>query len=377
MINFGFHGKQISTLGLGCMRLPTKNNDYGDIDMEKVEQMVDYCFKNGVNYFDTAWGYHNGKSEPVMGQILSKYPRDSYYLASKFPGYELSNMGKAEEIFEAQLQRCRTEYFDFYLFHSVSEGNINEYLDRSYGTYEYLKKQKEKGRIKHLGFSTHGTLETVKRFMAAYGDVVDFCQIQLNWLDWSYQDARLKVEYFNSLNIPLWIMEPVRGGSLASLDGKYMDRLNTFAARTPAEWAFRYIQSIGGVGVTLSGMSNFEQLKENISTFSENKPLSNDELAALYSIADEIQSSGILPCTSCKYCVKNCPMGINIPEIIAMYNTRDPLKPWESIAEKKIKALTEDKRPSACVECGACEEVCPQSIRIRDMMKDFSKRNKL
>ncbi len=377
MINFEFKGKQVSALGLGCMRLPVKNGNYSDIDIEKASEMVAYCLENGVNYFDTAWGYHNGMSEPVMGEILSKYPRESYYLASKFPGYEVENISKVQEIFEAQLKRCKTEYFDFYLFHNVNESDIDIYLDRSYGLYEYLKKQKEAGRIKHIGFSTHGTLETVKRFMQEYGDIIEFCQIQLNWMDYDYQNARAKVDYFNSLNIPLWIMEPLRGGALVTLDKGYTDKLEKTASRTLVEWAFRYIQSIDGVGVTLSGMSNFEQLKENIEIFSKSQVLTRDEVNTLYGIADEIGKSGILPCTACKYCIKNCPVQIDIPSLIKYYNTRDPLRAWDAIAQDKISALPDDKKPSACLECGACEAVCPQNISIREMMKDFSKRNKL
>ena len=202
--------------------------------------MIAYAMKNGVNYYDTAWGYHGGQSEIVMGELLKEYPRDSFYLASKFPGYDLSNMGKVEEIFEKQLEKCQVDYFDFYLFHSVSEGNIDAYLDRSNRIYEYLCEQKKNGRIRHIGFSTHGTLETVKRFLDAYGDVIEFCQIQLNWLDWDYQKANEKVRLMNELNIPIWVMEPVRGGGLCRLAPKYADKLHAIAPeRTFAEWAFR------------------------------------------------------------------------------------------------------------------------------------------
>lgn len=378
MYYFDFGGDKLSALGLGCMRFPVKNGNYGDIDIEKTSEMVDFAIKNGINYFDTAWGYHNGQSETVMGQILSKYPRDSFYLTSKFPGYDLCNIDKVEEIFEKQLKKCKTDYFDFYLFHSVSEGNVDAYLDRSHGIYEYLKTQKEKGRIRHIGFSTHGTLDTVKRFMAAYGDVIEFCQIQLNWLDWTLQDAKAKVEYLNSLNIPIWIMEPVRGGGLCTLDTKYEESLRDLAPdRTLPEWAFHYIQSINGVGVTLSGMSNFEQLKENIDTFSEKKPLNTEEVAALYKIADSIIASGTLPCTSCRYCTTYCPQQLDIPYLIKLYNTKDPLKKSGPIASGAVMKLDEDKRPSACIACGACEGVCPQRIDIRGMMRDFAKRNNL
>ena len=182
MIYNDFKGLRLSALGLGCMRLPCVNGDNSVIDMQAAEQMVAYAMEKGVNYFDTAWGYHSGRSEPAMGELLSKYPRESFYLASKFPGYDVSNMDKVEEIFEKQLKRCKTDYFDFYLFHNVCEKNIDGYLDEKYGIYEYLMKQKKNGRIKHLGFSTHGSLSTIRRFLDAYGDAMEFCQLQVNWL---------------------------------------------------------------------------------------------------------------------------------------------------------------------------------------------------
>ena len=378
MVYFELGNEKISSLGLGCMRLPVKNGNYSEIDMEKSAEMVDLAIKSGINYFDTAWGYHNGQSEIAMGKLLSKYPRESYYLTSKFPGYELSNIDKIEEIFEKQLQKCGVDYFDFYLFHSVSDGNIDGYLDRSHRIYDYMKAQKAAGRIRHIGFSTHGSLETVKRLMEAYGDVIEFCQIQLNWLDWSLQDAKAKVEYFNSLNIPLWIMEPVRGGGLCTLDEKYESRLKAVAPeRSLAEWAFRYIQSIDGVGVTLSGMSNMEQLKENISTFSEKKPLDEKEMQLLYTIADEMVADNKLPCTSCRYCISKCPMELDIPYLIKLYNSKDPLRNYGSIAKDEIMELDADKRPSACLSCGACEDVCPQRIDIKEMMQILKIRNDL
>jgi predicted aldo/keto reductase-like oxidoreductase len=192
MIYKNFQDIKLSSLGMGCMRLPVDANK--EIDMAATAEMVEYAISRGVNYFDTAWGYHGGKSELAMGEILSHYPRESFYLASKFPGYDLKNMGKVEEIFEEQLRKCKVDYFDFYLFHNVCELNIDAYLDESYGIFEFLQKQLENGRIKHLGFSTHGTLETMGRFLDKYGKYMEFCQIQLNWLDWEFQNAKEKVE---------------------------------------------------------------------------------------------------------------------------------------------------------------------------------------
>ena len=193
MIYKDFKGKKLSALGFGCMRFPTIEGDGSKIDEAATAEMIDYAIKNGINYFDTAWGYHGGNSEIVVGKLLSKYPRDSYYLATKFPGYDLANMNKAEEIFERQLEKTGADYFDFYLFHNVCERNIDGFLNPEYKILDYLLEQKKKGRIRHLGFSAHGVYETMKRFLDAYGEHIEFCQIQLNWIDWELQGAKQKV----------------------------------------------------------------------------------------------------------------------------------------------------------------------------------------
>lgn len=198
-----FQDLELSALGMGAMRLPTIDGNDAQIDEEKAFQMVDKAMEHGINYYDTAWGYHSGNSELVMGKALQKYPRDSFYLATKFPGYDLSNMDKVEEIFEKQLEKCGVEYFDFYLFHNVCEMNIDAYLDEKYGILDYLLKQKESGRIRHLGFSAHGSCEVMRRFLEAYGQHMEFCQIQLNYLDWTFQDAKAKVELLQPLRASL------------------------------------------------------------------------------------------------------------------------------------------------------------------------------
>ena len=370
MIFKNFQDIKLSALGMGCMRLPV--DAHKEIDMAKTAEMVEYAISKGVNYFDTAWGYHGGKSETAMGEILSKYPRESFCLASKFPGYDLKNMNKIEEIFEEQLRKCKTDYFDFYLFHNLCETNVDAYLDESYGLFEFLTKQKENGRIRHLGFSTHGTLETVTRFLDKYGKHMEFCQIQLNWLDWNFQNAKAKVELLRKWNIPVWVMEPVRGGSLCRLHPTYAEKLRA-AVRpecTQAEIAFRYIQSVDTVAVTLSGMSNFEQLRENIAIFEEEKPLTEAECASLYALADEMVRPKTLPCTSCRYCTEYCPMELDIPRIIELYNEHN-FSDGGFIAPMALRALG-GKTPSVCLGCRACEAVCPQNIKISEMMADFA-----
>ncbi|MBR6579171.1 MAG: aldo/keto reductase [Clostridia bacterium] len=372
MIYKEFKGKKLSALGMGCMRLPTYGEDK-TIDEAKTAEMFDYAIKNGINYFDTAWGYHDGKSELVVGKLLEKYPRESFYLASKFPGYSKDTWGRAKEIFEKQLEKCRVDHFDFYLIHNVSEGNIDAYLDEKYGDVMYFVKMREEGKIGHLGFSTHANLENMRRFLDKYSKYMEFCQIQLNWLDWRLQKAEAKVAMMKEYgNIPVWVMEPVRGGKLATLEEGYAKQLQAHREdeSIPA-WAFRFIQSIPEVCVTLSGMSDFEQVKANIKTFSEEKPLSGDEWNTLMSIADSMVGRKTLNCTACRYCTTYCPQGLDIPRIIEHYNEHT-VSGRSEVSPRMIASYAEDKLPTACIGCRSCEEVCPQNIEISEMMSDFA-----
>ena len=374
MIYRNFQEIKLSGLGMGAMRLPVIDGDDSRIDETKTQAMVDYAMEQGVNYYDTAWGYHDGHSETVMGKALSRYPRESYYLATKFPGYDLSNMDKVEEIFEKQLEKCGVEYFDFYLFHNVCEMNIDAYLDEKYGIYEYLMKQKEAGRIRHLGFSAHGNLDVMKRFLDAYGKDMEFCQIQLNFLDWTFQGAKEKVELLKEWNIPVWVMEPLRGGKLAKLaaeDEKALKALRP-EENIPA-WAFRFLQSVPGVTMVLSGMSNLQQMHDNIHTFAEDKPLTEKEMDTLLQIADGMVKKIVLPCTACHYCTSHCPQGLPIPELLALYNEHC-FTEGGFIAPMALSAYPQEKLPSACIGCRSCEAVCPQQIKISEAMADFAQK---
>jgi len=372
MIYKNFQDLKLSGLGLGMMRLPVIEGNDGVVDEAAAAEIIDYAYKNGINYFDTAWGYHNGNSELVAGKYLSAYPRDSFYLASKFPGYDLSNMDKVEEIFEKQLEKCQTPYFDFYLFHNVYEGNIDAYLDPENGILEYLLKQKANGRIRHLGFSTHGSVEVMKRFLDAYGEHMEFCQIQLNYMDWHFQNAKEKAELLQSAGIPIWVMEPLRGGKLARAGE---DLTAALKAMRPEEtvpgWAFRFLQTISGVTMVLSGMSNMEQLKENMSTYETDAPLSDEEFRTLVEFADQETKRGGLPCTACHYCTSHCPKELPIPELIALYNEHK-ITGGGFIAPMAVGSMPKEKRPANCIGCRSCEKVCPQQIKISEMMKDFT-----
>lgn len=374
MVYREFQDLQLSALGMGAMRLPVIDGNDAQIDKEATAEMVAYAMEHGINYYDTAWGYHDGNSETVMGEALSRYPRESFYLATKFPGYDLSNMDKVESIFEAQLEKCGVDYFDFYLFHNVCEMNIDAYLDEKYGIFDYLMEQKKKGRIRHLGFSAHGSYDIMKRFLDAYGEHMEFCQIQLNYLDWSFQNARAKVELLKEHHIPVWVMEPLRGGKLASLEDENAAVLKGLRPEEgiPA-WAFRFLQSIPGVTMMLSGMSNFQQMQENIAVFEEDKPLDEKEMAALLEVADRMVKKIALPCTACHYCVSHCPKGLDIPGLLELYNEHC-FTGGGFIAPMALMAVPEEKKPGACIGCRSCEAVCPQQIKISEAMADFSAR---
>ena len=375
MVYKDFQGLRLSALGLGAMRLPASGDNQSEINVAETEKMVAYAMEHGINYYDTAWGYHNGHSETVIGKILRSYPRDSYYLATKFPGYDLSNMDKIEEIFEKQLEKCGVFYFDFYLFHNVCEMNIDAYLDPKYGILDYLIRQKENGRIRHLGFSAHASCEVMRRFLDAYGAHMEFGQLQLNWIDWTFQNAKEKAALLTKYQIPVWVMEPLRGGKLASVSEDAAQKLR---ALRPDEdlpaWAFRFLQGIEGVTMILSGMSTMEQLQNNIQTFETERKLNQTEWDTLLGIAEEMIQK-ILPCTACRYCTAHCPKGLDIPKLLELYNEHC-FTGGGFIAPMALMAMPQEKHPSACIGCRSCEAVCPQQIKISEAMADFHEKLK-
>ena len=377
MIYRNFKDIELSLLGFGAMRLPVIDGDDTNIDVPKTIRMVEYAMEHGINYYDTAWGYHGEHSEEVLGEALSRFPRESFYLADKFPGYDLTNMPKVKEIFERQLEKLGVDYFDFYLFHNVCEMNVEHYLDPKYGILDYLKEQKKAGRIRHLGFSCHGEMPVLKRFLEAYGDEMEFCQLQLNYLDWTFQHGKEKVDLLKEYDIPVWVMEPVRGGKLAKLSDEHQQRLKALRPDedVPA-WAFRFLESMPEVKMILSGMSDEQQLCDNIKTFEEARPLDEKEMETILQIAEELAGEKSVPCTACHYCTEHCPQGLDIPRLIELYNehlltTKAGLLGF--IAPMAMSAIPEDKRPAACLHCGSCEQVCPQQIGISDVMTEFVK----
>ncbi len=367
MIYNDFKGLKLSRLGFGAMRLPLIPGDAdGRVDEVLVEEMTRYAMEHGVNYYDTAYPYHGGQSERVMGRVLGKYPRDSYYLATKYPGHQISETYNPSEIFEEQLKKCGVEYFDFYLLHNVYENSIGTYLDPRWGIVEYFLEQKRQGRIRHLGFSTHGSPALIEEFLDRYGDEMEFCQIQLNYLDWTLQNGKEKYELLTKRGIPVWVMEPVRGGRLANLGETAEKELKALRPdESAASWGFRWLQELPGVKMILSGMSDMAQMKDNVGTFSGGKALDERETEKLYAIADAMKSS--VPCTGCRYCCDGCPKGLDIPMLITTYN--DVCVSASMNTRMRIDSMPEEKRPAACVACGKCAKVCPQKIDIPDVMK--------
>ena len=371
---YSFKDLKLSSLGFGAMRLPVLEGDDARIDEPAALDMVQYAYDHGINYFDTAWGYHGGNSERLMGRALARYPRDSFYLATKFPGYDPSNFGKHAEIFAEQLERTGMDYFDFYLMHNVCELNIEHYLDSErFGTVEYFLEQKRAGRIRHLGFSVHGNYDTFTRFLEKYGDVVEFCQIQLNYMDWDFQNARAKVEELNRRGIAIMVMEPLRGGILMSVDD---DKQAPLRALRPdadlVEWAFSFVRNVEGVGTILSGMSNMEQLQQNVALFEREDTLSADERTALLALGGELASAKGVPCTACHYCVSHCPIELDIPRLLELYNEHLSRPDFAFIAPMALGAMPADKHPSACIGCWSCAAVCPQQIQIPDALAHFA-----
>ena len=372
MVYKEFQGKKISMLGMGCMRLPVVGGQDDQIDQRQVEEMVASAMAGGINYYDTAWGYHGGRSELAMGKALSPYPRESFYLADKFPGYDLSNMDKVEEIFEEQLKKCQVDYFDFYLFHNVCEMNIDQYLDPRHGILDYLLEQKKNGRIRHLGFSCHGALPVLRRFLDAYGSQMEFCQLQLNYVDWDFQDCKAKVELLAQHQIPVWVMEPLRGGRLVHLGEEEAAVLEKACpGRSPLAWAFQFLQTIPAVTVILSGASSYQQLQENLAVFETEAPLTPEERETVLALGRRMTGSKALPCTGCRYCTSHCPQGLDIPQLLALYNEHR-FSGGGFIAPMALSAVPPEKQPSACIGCRSCEAVCPQQLKISQAMADFA-----
>lgn len=360
----GANGK-ISLLGLGTMRLPLRDpNDPTSIDEEKAQEIFDIAYARGVNYFDTAYPYHGKMSEKFCGKALSKYPRESYHLASKMPGWLLTCEEDVPRIFAEQLENCRTDYFDFYLIHSVHGGSWPNYL--KYHVYEQLSALRAEGRIKRLGFSFHGSVEELREVLAA-GDW-DFVQLQLNYFDWDYQSSREKYEMCAAAGLQVIVMEPVRGGMLNTLCPEAADILHAAAPqRSLASWAIRWAASLPNVLCVLSGMTTREQVEDNVSAMEPFIPLTADEQKTLAAALEAFRAKKLVPCTACRYCMP-CPAGVDIPAMMHVWNEYRLHGDQAKNLKENYEKIPESARAAHCVSCGACLNKCPQHIAIPDMM---------
>ena len=366
MIYKEFKGKQLSQLGFGAMRLPVLED--GSVDEPQVAEMVRIAMENGVNYFDTAYPYHNGESEEVLGRILKEYDRDSFYLATKFPGHQFSESYDPKAVFEEQLEKCQVDYFDFYLMHNVTEYSFNTYMDERWNIVPYFIEQKKAGKIKHLGFSAHGSVEIMQKFMDAYGDEMEFCLIQANYLDWTLQNANERVDFLNKNGLAIMVMEPLRGGKLAKLSEAEEAEMKAMRPdESVAAWSFRFLQEVEGMTVILSGMSALDQMADNVKTFKERKPLSEEETALVFRVAEGLKDS--VPCTKCGYCLKDCPMDLDIPMLLEVYNEMRILPGFNPVL--RVEGLPDDRKPSVCIACGKCSDICPQGIDIPGSLADL------
>ncbi len=368
MIYRDFKGLRLPLLGFGAMRLPL--NPDKSIDRKTTGEMIGLAMENGVNYFDTAYIYHGSESEPALGELLSDYPRDSYYLATKYPGHQIADSYDPEEIFERQLKKCRVDHFDFYLMHNFCENSYNTYTDPRWNIIPYFIEQKKNGRIRHLGFSSHSRPGHLKKILDGYADVMEFCQIQLNYLDWTLQDAAEKYDILSEYGIPVWVMEPLHGGKLANLPEKAVEELNASGrSMSPAEWGFRFVQSLPNVRMILSGMSNPDQMRDNLRIFSGEAPLNEKEKEATQKAAELLKDS--LPCTGCRYCCDGCPAGLDIPLLISLLNEAKYEAHSFTVA-LMLDSIAEDRQPEACIGCGQCSAICPQGIDVPKAMQDFA-----
>ena len=360
-----FKGNKISSLGFGVMRLPTEPDNPDKFIWSEGQKIIDRAIELGVNYFDTAHIYLKTDSERFLGETLKKYPRDSYYLATKFYG---SRKRDIRETFFAQLERLQTDYVDFYLLHSLGEETFELYTDPELNYLGFLKQMRAEGRIRYLGFSTHASPELLEKFLS-YDDGFDMALMQLNFVDWNLLDAKGQYEVLTRHNIPVWVMEPLKGGRLATLNSAACDILKAEQPdRSIPSWGFRWLMGLPNVRTVLSGMGSIAMVEDNCATFHEHKPLSAGEAEILEKArAAFIDDLGV-PCSGCRYCCDNCPEQLNIPLLIQAYNEkRISGKTW------RVNGLEGAKGAEHCIDCGACMEHCPQKIRIPDVMEALKK----
>lgn len=349
-------------LGYGCMRLPVKDNK---INFDAAKELIYYAYEHGLNYFDTAYNYHNGESEIFLGKVLPELKRETYFLTSKLPVWKVNEEGDAEKLFNEQLSKCNTEYFDFYLLHSLSKKSI-ETVEK-FNLYDFILKKKQEGKIKNIGFSFHDNNEVLQKFAAAHK--WDFAQLQINYWDWEENDAKSMYETLEKLNIPCFVMEPVRGGFLASFAPNAMKHLKDYNSDASiASWALRWVASLPNVAIVLSGMSNMEQLQDNISTFTDLNNINNEELKAIDKVVEDLRKIKPVPCTGCRYCM-DCQYGVDIPGVFEVYNDYKKSENKQIASRSYFTFMDEKEQGGNCQKCGECVTKCPQQINIPEELR--------
>lgn len=365
-----FKDTEVSLLGLGTMRLPCKTSLKREknplIDYKKGQELVDIAYKNGVNYYDTAYMYHVGKSEKFIGTALRKYPRDSYFLADKLPIWMCPKKSDMEKIFKKQLDRTGADYFDFYLLHSLKKDSFERC--EKFGAYDFLTEMKKQGKIKNIGFSFHGSVDDLREIVAAHK--WDFAQIQMNYLDWKNQDAETQYDILTKAGIPVIVMEPVRGGKLADLPDEVEEMFKKNEPdKSVASWAIRFVASHSNVITILSGMNSVEQLNDNLSTLTDFKEFSEKEFKICENAAAILNKNDVIPCTGCDYCA-DCPKEVKISSIFSAYNK---VKTGELTKEEGKTLYNKiDVNASECIRCCKCSDHCPQAIDIPDKIKEVN-----
>lgn len=357
---------KVSLLGLGCMRFPIFNNDPSQIDREKAFEILDYALKNGINYFDTAYPYHGGKSEELVGDFFEKQDRNRFYLATKSPVWLVNNYEDFMYYLDEQLVNLKTKYIDFYLLHSLSKKTFDKIKDLDFKNFiETAKKQQ---KISYIGFSFHDDYEVFEEIIDSYP--WDFCQIQLNYMDKDYQAGLKGLRYAESKGIDVVIMEPLKGGKLASAP-KEINMIwdESKIKRSSPEWALKYLYSLSGISTVLSGMSTLNQLKENIAITSKTDVLDKDDLGLIDRAEDIYRSRIKVGCTSCNYCMP-CPSGVKIPNVFELYNNKSVYGTIDESKKSYKNLLDTNGSALECIECGLCEKACPQNLSIIALLKD-------
>ena len=365
---------EIKKLGFGLMRLPySESEQWGHVDLEKTRQMIDAYMAEGFSYFDTAWVYHGGFSEKIFGELVAKrYPREKFQVTSKMPVWELKSKEDLTRIFETQLSNCCVDYFDYYFLHSLESNNYAK--SEKFNGFDFIKKMKEAGKIKHIGFSFHGDAELLDKILTKYPEM-ELIQLQINYIDWESDNVQSRKCYEVAMKHGkiVSIMEPVKGGSLANIMD---DAKKLFTDYNPnasaASWAIRFAASLDNILVVLSGMSNMEQLQDNMSYMKDFVPLNDEEQAVIKKATEMIKNTIAIGCTACRYCTDGCPQKINIPRYFELFNESKRYGVnsfrWHYNEEKKHGG-----KPSDCIKCRACERHCPQKLKIVDLLCEVGK----